>query len=288
MKRTYCVAVIGILLSLIIQGIQAQTLPAKEIPVCLDNTEQFILSSGFVRDETYLIQVGLPFNYHSSKESYPVLYVLDGDRAFGIAKGIADWLRIGNEIKDIIVVGISYGQGISDWWVKRARDYTYTNDTIIAKGRFENTGGADNFINFMQNELIPQINIRYRTLPDSCFISGLSFGGLLCTYILFNNPEMFRGYIISAPTLVWDNRGLLRMEIEYSTKNKELNRILYFADGTLKDPVWTDNPNEEFIANIKSHNYSGLVFISQIYKEETHISVFPTAITNGLKTMFSH
>jgi uncharacterized protein len=288
MKKVFFVTVIGVLLLLLTEENRGQSIPASANSVCLDNTEQFPIISDFVKNETYIIQVGLPFGYSLSEKSFPVLYVLDGERTFGITKGIADWLMIGKEIKDIIIVGISYGQGLSEWWNKRARDYTYCNDTIIAKGRFENTGGADNFLKFMQNELYPQINERYRILPDSCFISGLSFGGLLCTYILFKKPEMFKGYIISAPTLVWNDRSLLKLETEYSSKQKELNKTVFFADGTLKDPVWTDNPNEVFIANVKTHNYSGLVFITRIYKEETHISVFPIALASGLKTMFRH
>jgi enterochelin esterase-like enzyme len=114
MKKLFFAITIGVLQLFLASIGQSQTNAGIENRVSLENTEQFSISSSYVKEETYLIQIGLPFNYHSSKESYPVLYVLDGDRAFGIAKGIADWLRIGNEIKDIIVVGISYGQGISD------------------------------------------------------------------------------------------------------------------------------------------------------------------------------
>jgi uncharacterized protein len=277
---------IGVLLLLIARGSQAQSIPAKANSVHLDNTESFSISSHLVKDETYIIQVGLPPGYYASEKSFPVLYVLDGDRAFSITKGIADWLMLGKEIKEIIIVGISYGQGLSEWWFKRARDYTHCNDTIVAKGRFKNTGGADNFLEFIQNELFPEVNKNYRTNPDSSFISGSSFGGMLCTYVLFKKPEMFRGYIIAAPTLVWNDRSLLKLEIEYSGNHKELKKSVFIADGTHGDPVWTDNPTDEFISNVKNHNYTGLVFIPQNFKEETHISVFPAALTSGLKTMF--
>jgi hypothetical protein len=42
--------------------------------VCLDNTEQFSITSKYVEGENYLIQVGLPASYSTSKRSYPVLY----------------------------------------------------------------------------------------------------------------------------------------------------------------------------------------------------------------------
>jgi predicted alpha/beta superfamily hydrolase len=114
-------------------GMQAQTTQPKANKVCLDNTEQFQIESKSVPGENYIIQVGLPIGYSPSKRSYPVLYVLDGDKSFGMTKEIADWLMWSNEIRDIIVIGISYGKGTDIWWEKRARDYTHCNDTVSAK-----------------------------------------------------------------------------------------------------------------------------------------------------------
>ena len=89
--------------------------------VALENTEKFSIRSESVTGENYLIQVGLPAGYSRSNASYPVLYVLDGEKSFGMTKEIADWLVWSKEIKDIIVVGISYGKGSAAWWEKRAR-----------------------------------------------------------------------------------------------------------------------------------------------------------------------
>ena len=59
--------------------------------------------------------------------------MLDGDKSFSMTKEIADWQMWSKEIKDIIVVGISYGQGMDAWWQKRARDYSHCADTINVK-----------------------------------------------------------------------------------------------------------------------------------------------------------
>jgi predicted alpha/beta superfamily hydrolase len=253
--------------------------------VCLDNTEQFIIASKYVTGENYIIQVGLPIGYSNSQKSYPVLYVLDGDKSFGMTKEIADWLMWNNEIKNIIVVGIGYGKGTDAWWTKRARDYTPNKDTIIGKD-FLNAGGADNFVKFIKSELFPVINKTYRTNPDSDAISGLSFGGLLSSYILFTQPEMFKDYIIIAPTLVWNDKNILKLENEYFNNHKELNKTIYIAYGSLDYKDWVINPTDEFIQIVKTHNYLGLKFVPKIFDGETHISVLSTAITHGLKTIF--
>jgi len=80
MKKFYLPFAIAIFLIVCTNGIQAQTTQTKLNPVCLSNTEQFLITSKYVEGETYVIQVGLPIGYSPEKKSYPVLYVLDGDK----------------------------------------------------------------------------------------------------------------------------------------------------------------------------------------------------------------
>jgi uncharacterized protein len=266
--------------------LQAQATQTQVKPVCLDNTEQFSITSKYVAGENYIIQVGLPIGYAPSKKSYPVLYVLDGDKSFGMTKEIAEWLMWSKEIKDIIVVGISYGQGTDEWWQKRARDYSHGNDTTLAKGWFKETGGADNFLKFIRNELFPAINKNYKTNQDSTAIVGLSFGATLGTYALFIQPDLFKNYILISPALAWNDNDILKIEKEYFRNYKELNKTIYVAYGSLDSKEWVINSTNELIMTIQNRKYEGLKFTSQVFEGETHISVFSTALTNGLKTVF--
>lgn len=203
-----------------------------------------------------------------------------------MTKEIADWLMWSKEIKDIIVIGISYGQGMDAWWNKRARDYTHCGDTIVAKGWFPITGEADNFLKFVKNELFLIVNKNYSTIIDSTAIVGLSFGGLLSSYILFTQPELLQGYIIISPSLIWNDKSILKLEVEYFNNHKELNKVVYVAYGSMDSKRWVINPTNEIIDKIQTRNYEGLKFDSRIFEGETHISVFSTALTNGLKTLF--
>jgi hypothetical protein len=267
-------------------GLHAQATQSQLKPVCLDNTEQFSITSKYVAGENYIVQVGLPIGYAPSKKSYPVLYVLDGDKSFGMTKEIADWLMWSKEIKDIIVVGISYGQGMDAWWQKRARDYSHCDDTINFKGWFKQTGGAENFLKFVKNELFPVINKNYKTNQDSTAIMGISLGGMLNTYVLFTQPDLFKGYIIIAPCLVWNNESILKMEVEYFSNHKDLNKLVYMTYGSLDSKEIIINSTNELVQTIQKRNYEGLKFTPRIFEGETHISVFSTALTNGLKTIF--
>jgi predicted alpha/beta superfamily hydrolase len=191
---------------------------------------------------------------------------------------------IGKEIKGIIVIGISYGKGVYAWSIKRTRDLTPSHDTIFAKG--QNTGGADNFLKFVQYELFPAVNRNYRTNPDSSAICGESLGGLLNSYILWKQPEMFKGYIIISPSLIWDNKSVLKLESEYFVNHKELNKAVYIAYGSLDSKEVIISPATELIQMIQTHDYKGLRLVTRVFEGETHMSVPSVAITNGLKTLF--
>jgi predicted alpha/beta superfamily hydrolase len=201
-----------------------------------------------------------------------------------MAKEISDWLSWDNEIKNIIVVGISYGKGTNIWWEKRARDYTQFKDTVYYY--YPNAGGADNFLSFIKNELFPVINKNYRTKQDSNAIMGLSFGALLSSYVLFTQPDMFKYYIIISPSLFWNDNSILKTESNYFVKHKELNKTVYMAYGSQDDNDWVIGPTTELIRVIQEHKYESLNFITQVFKGETHISVYPVALTHGLKTIF--
>jgi predicted alpha/beta superfamily hydrolase len=284
MKRFNIFSIISTLFLICTNYLQAQPVQTQSKQVSLDNTEQFTVDSKYVAGENYLIQVGLPAGYNHSNKSYPVLYVLDGDKSFGMTKEVTDWLMWDNEIRGIIVVGISYGKGTNVWWEKRARDFTQFKDTVYYY--YPNAGGADNFLSFVRNELFPIINKNYRTNQDSNAIMGLSFGGLLSSYILFRQSDMFKSYIIISPSLFWNGNSILKTEADYFSKHKDLNKMVYMAYGSLDDNDWVINPTNELIKVVQMRKYEGLKFTQQVFKGETHISVYPIALTHGLKAIF--
>lgn len=114
-------------LSLSLTGSPLQAQDSRPPPVRLPGTELHLLPSSHV-DQTYQIQVALPDGYADIDGSFPVLYVLDADRSFGMVTDIARWLAWADEIPDVIVVGVAYGEGMEAWWQKRSRDYTQSPD----------------------------------------------------------------------------------------------------------------------------------------------------------------
>ena len=56
-------------------------------------TEEYIFSESVA--DSFHVMVSVPDGYYSGEKKYPVLYVLDGDVAFGMAASIARYLQIG-------------------------------------------------------------------------------------------------------------------------------------------------------------------------------------------------
>lgn len=279
---------ISVLLLIIcfLSGLRAQSDQTPVRQVTLDNTEQFTITSKYVEGEKYQIRVSLPVNYDSYDYSFPVLYVLDGDKSFGMAKDITDWLIWFGEIKDIIIVGISYGQGTDAWWEKRERDYTHCYNTTAGNESAQNNGGAESFLKFIRNELMPAINKKYKALKDSNALMGISYGGMLTSYVLFSQPDMFNGFIILGPTLIWRNENILKLESAYSVNHKALNKKVYVAYGSLDNKSWVINPTKQLMDSIQLHSYEGLRFVPEVLDGETHISSYATGLTHGLKALF--
>jgi predicted alpha/beta superfamily hydrolase len=67
---------------------------------------------------------------------------------------------------------------------------------------YPTSGGADKFLTFMAEELIPFVDRNFRT-TDFRILYGESDAGLFTVYALFTQPEAFSAYIASNPSLGW-------------------------------------------------------------------------------------
>ncbi|MEO1030842.1 MAG: alpha/beta hydrolase-fold protein [Bacteroidota bacterium] len=169
-------------------------------------------------NEDRRINIYLPHRYASdSTKTYPVIYLLDGsiDEDFihiaGLVQfGSFSWI---NMLPESIVVGISN--------VDRRRDFTYPTTIAQDKKDFPTSGKSENFISYIENDLIPFINSKYR-VQETRTIIGQSLGGLLATEILFKKPDVFDNYIIVSPSLWWDNQSLLQLKHKSYTSKKKI------------------------------------------------------------------
>jgi uncharacterized protein len=113
----------------------------------------------------------------------------------------------------------------------RTRDLTPTKASPNPNGKETPTGGgADKFLQFIETELIPQVEKTYRTQPYRIF-AGHSLGGLLAVHAFTAKNDLFNAYIAVSPSLWWDNQLAVQKMEEFLKGRKELNRTLFVTLG---------------------------------------------------------
>jgi predicted alpha/beta superfamily hydrolase len=274
-------------------------------PVSIPNSEVRTLSSKSVGQE-YNILVSLPSypNYAESNERYPVLYVLDPNMLFGwIAALVREsallsavgYPTAGFVPPNLIVVGIGYPMTLYRQpklaFSLRTRDQTPTNVPDMDKVWGGPSGGAKNFLRFIRDELMPCINSNYRTDPTDSTIVGHSFGGLFALYVLFHEPDAFRRYVASSPSLWWDKKVTFEYEREYASKHTELSARLFLSAGATEELEYEEahmtSNLKEFAEILRQRNYVGLDWKSHIFEDEGHLSVEGAAVCKGISSVFS-
>ena len=242
----------------------------------LYNTKAENIVSEIVAD-TFFILVSVPDGYSSSNKRYPVLYVLDGDIAFGMAASISRYLQVGNNIPELIIVGIGYGAINKSAGEKRRRDYRPTQ-----------TGGAENFADFLNKELMPYIDKNYKTILGERTINGYSLGGLFCLYTLFTRPESFSKYIIGSPNLSWDDYSIFRYEEDSPSKIEDKELTIFMSVGSEESEERYFDPVDSLITKIQERNYPGIKIKTNVFNGSGHLEGPPESLTHGLISVFKN
>ena len=235
------------------------------------------------------IWIHIPEDFDNTKQ-YPVIYVLDASQHFyvvtGMLKQLLPW-----QIPNSILVGIKN--------TDRTRDFTHTNVPFQRGQESETSGGANNFIKFIDEELKPFIDNKYPTENNNTII-GHSTGGLFVLYSYLHHENSFDNYLAIDPSLWWDKENLVKETQEQLNKGNRKEKSLYIAVansiGKAMDTVKVRKdktvPTEQIRANLKFHdllvkNNKEINFKWEYFKNEDHGSIVVPAQYNGLRSIFS-
>jgi len=255
MKKTFYFAV---LLFLVI-GCKKPHIYDDPIPV----HDLFTIESKHV-EETRTIAVWTPSEYNSSSDSYPVLYMADGgikEDFPHIANTLAKLIE-NSQIPPIILVGIEN--------TERGRDLTGFSEVEEHEEYCPLTDGAKNFRNFITNELMSEINDKYRTNSEKGLI-GESLSGLFVMETFFLEPEAFDFYIAIDPSFWWNNNYLVNNANEFlkDLPNKDIK--LWFAGSNTTDI----SPYTNQLAEVLDKYAPGSLIWKYSYEpDEKHHTIF--------------
>jgi len=240
-------------------------------------TDNFRINSHVLNEERTLF-INLPDSYNDTtevKKKYPLLILLDGATHFNITSGIVHFLsanRTRNHLMpETIIVAIEN--------VNRERDFTVTK---IKTKRPNSMGGGKNFLNFIENELIPYVDKNYRTETYRTLV-GHSLGGLLALNAYMDDKSAFDAYIAIDPSIWWSPE--LTKEKVDAIKPVTFNKKLYIATAGLKKERYVKNKkrHEQLYRLLQEKAGKGWRAKIDFFENENHRTVPLTAIDRGLR-----
>jgi predicted alpha/beta superfamily hydrolase len=263
-----------VILYIFLSGVQT-TLGQSETDIIIGS--KFVIKSNIL-DEERTCLISLPDSYNHSSEvdkKYPIIILLDGYTHFKTASGIVHFMSSNrnrnNLMPESIIIAIEN--------IDRERDFTVTK---IKTKRPNNMGGGRNFLNFIEKELVPYIDKKYKTEPFRTLV-GHSLGGLLTLNSYMDKNSVFNAYISMDPSTWW-NEEMMKNKVD-SISSISLDKKLYIATANQGETNYERNKQRHdslYTLITKKSDKPQNVEI-EYFEKENHRSVPLVALYEGLK-----
>lgn len=231
--------------------------------------------SGILKEQR-TIKVLLPETYKpGSADKYEVIYLTDGEWAMDLFSYIYKFAKNENYVPPVIIVAVP--NTYIDKANQRDRDFlpVHVPEPAIS-------GGADNFLAFFKNELIPYVDKTYPTNGTNS-LYGHSYGGLFVMYVLLTEPQLFGSYYATDPPFRWNDDYLIKMAVK-KLENLPSDKILWIAgiESTYKG-MGTNRLDS--VLRLKAP--ASLHWKMATFPNEKHNSVRLKAMYDGIKFSYS-
>jgi uncharacterized protein len=239
--------------------------------------EMVRLESKLLKEPRTLL-IAKPAGYDGGAERYPVLYLLDAEVHFHYASGIEAFLAGIDRMPKMLVVGITGGDQ-----AHRTRDLTPPSTAEMDNRFSPGGGGADAFLSFFTDELIPYVEKTYRTRPYRLLV-GHSLGGLFAVYAMIKRPALFNGYIAADPSIYWNNQAVVAQAESFLVHRNSLQADFYLTVGG----ALGDIPEEvaRFRTALAKSAPEGFRWSFDAMKDQDHMSIPLPGIYRGLEAIF--
>jgi len=224
---------------------------------------------------------------------WPAVLFMDGDEVFEYAVNVYRELRASNAVPPVLLVGVGYGlspMAFGDWTNftftksanKRLRDYTATQMQTEPE-----SGGANDFVAFLTDTLLPELARRYSVDSTACGLAGHSLGSLAVIHALLHAKPVFTRFLASAPSLWWDDRSPLKQIATRRENSPNLSAKLYLSIGA-DDALDMTGDFTLLEQQLSENPFDGLELIVRRIPQRDHYNVIEEAFREGLLNLFSH
>lgn len=234
------------------------------------------IASDVLNEERHVV-VKLPKDYRVNiSQRYPVLYLLDGEDNIDLAASLLERMHWSDGAMQHIVVGINN--------TDRLRDLapTVNHDP---RGPVGQGGGGDKFLDFIEKELIPLIEHKYRTENFRTF-AGHSIGGLLVLHSFHTRPALFRAHLAFSPAVWWGNRETKEATKAYIVGSPNLEGLLYMNIGSEGGEMRQVYDSLE--RSIIQFRPAKLKFFSEHHQQISHGLTMPAGLFRAFEALFDY
>jgi predicted alpha/beta superfamily hydrolase len=271
----------------------------------LQGTKSYVVKSKNT-DRAFLIDVARPALPVTEGQTVPVVYVLDGNGAFGLAAQTIQMLQLGGSLPSMIVVGVGYSFDRArnprvEHAERRGRDFSPAVDQMALErtraafaaegldGDIQH-GGASAFLSFLIDEVKPFVASRYPVDIRDQTLVGMSLGGLFALHALFAAPAAFNRVVVVSPALWWNKHMIFDEEADLSGRTSDLPVRLFLGVGALEDAdvdLFLPVTNLQMMdTTLRGRSYPNLKIAHRVFPDENHMSVYPIALSHGLRAVF--
>jgi len=256
----FVLSIFTMCLSYAVEAVENSRITAIDEPIVIAN--KFTFTSDILGNER-TFYVHLPKGYHQSSQSYPVIFITDGERKIlRIASVTHELSYFAKRIPPMIVVGI-------------ANDGTRRENLSLLPSSME-------FLSFITKELKPYIHKHYRT-KDENLLLGSSAGGQFAIRALLETPNEFDAYFAISPSLYYNDYYLEKKAKALALNKQQLDKTLYLSLGNEGIVMGVD----EFALNLAKYPIKDLRWTFTKVEEETHGSISMKQAYNGLQDYYS-
>jgi len=278
----------------IIMNIAASNAPdtGKAATLAIPSTRQFTLTAS-ANGRRYRIFVAYPRD-EAPREGYPVIYLLDGNATFLIgAEAVRLQTRKPKGFEPAVLVAVGYETDEPFDVVRRYFDYTTpASPSDLPPRRIDEPwpelGGADAFLDFIEKDLKPEIELRLPINRDRQTLFGHSLGGFFTLYTLFTRPHLFSSYVAGSPSIWWNKGELLDRAGTLAGNAPDLRgkRLLIGIGGDELDDMLADS--RRMAALLPSLVARGLEFQYAEFAGEEHMTVLPALVSRTIGFSLVH
>ena len=249
-------------------------------------TRRVIKSQVLKEDRTVYIQLPESYAKSSGYHRYPVLYVRDGGKFFQSFAGAVQHLSLDAtpHVPEMIVVAIPE--------TDRVRDSSSTRSLQGFTGKrdegFASSGGGDNFLRFLEQELVPYIDKEFSTSSYRIYC-GYSFTGLSVIDAFLDKDPLFDAFLMIDPSWWWDDYVMeKRAAAELAGRKFDRAQLFIAASGEpYPEKYFIKARDVESLAVIlRKTNPAGLEWKFQRYTDESHHSMALRSLYDGLSYFF--